>query len=292
MPFGRPMDIIQGVVVPCGKCIVCKRNKAAEWALRLKHELEYNPTACFLTLTYNDENIPYQYVTFEGKEKIKTVHETVLPTLNKYDVQLFMKRLRKEIGVKIKYFMCGEYGKKTERPHYHCILFGWKPKKLSLLSRQTDRDLYTSDELNVIWGKGVVQVGSAEENSIYYTTGYVIKKMHKTNLDGRLPEYIQASQALGLKYAEDHKEIIYSGRLLKDGNKTAIPKYYIKKIGIDKREQSKRIIDNEVKVKLRLKTDDREKVLSAIYKSRRQGEIELETKKKIAERLKKDTEIS
>ena len=61
----------------------------------------------FLTLTYNDDNLPSDV------------------GLHKDDLQRFFKRLRKALDTKkIRYFACGEYGDTTSRPHYHAIVFG------------------------------------------------------------------------------------------------------------------------------------------------------------------------
>ncbi len=74
-----------------------------------------------MTLTYDDEHLPINdYVDSDG-----VIHGK--PTLRKRDVQLFLKRLRKNYKYDnhIKYFCCGEYGGKTFRPHYHLIIFGF-----------------------------------------------------------------------------------------------------------------------------------------------------------------------
>ncbi len=41
--------------LPCGVCIGCRDLKAAQWALRLKHESRQHSHNTFLTLTYDDD---------------------------------------------------------------------------------------------------------------------------------------------------------------------------------------------------------------------------------------------
>ena len=80
-----------------------------QWSFRLREELKDSESAHFLTLTYDDEHI-----IITGNNE---------PTLYKRDVQLFLKSLRKLQKQKIKYYFVGEYGGKTDRPHYHAIIF-------------------------------------------------------------------------------------------------------------------------------------------------------------------------
>ena len=94
------------VKLPCGTCIGCKVEKSRQWAIRCVHEASLHEDNCFLTLTFNEEHMP------ENR------------SINKRDLQLFFKRLRKRYPNKvIKYFACGEYGDERNRPHYHVILF-------------------------------------------------------------------------------------------------------------------------------------------------------------------------
>ena len=66
--------------VPCGHCPDCRADAAREWSNRCLLELDDNDNiGCFVTLTYNDFNLP---IDDDG------------PTLRKRDFQLFMKRLR------------------------------------------------------------------------------------------------------------------------------------------------------------------------------------------------------
>ena len=44
--------------VPCGHCVACQNNKRSSLSLKLRLE-EYTSTYCyFLTLTYDDDNLP------------------------------------------------------------------------------------------------------------------------------------------------------------------------------------------------------------------------------------------
>lgn len=153
----------------CGQCTPCRINKQREWVSRLQLELLTAPAACFVTLTYDDEHLP------ENGE------------LRKTDIQLWMKRLRERLKpIKLRYFLVGEYGEKTFRPHYHAILYGVTPAASELISSA--------------WTLGFVHVGSAEKASMSYVCGYVLKKMTKATdkrLNGRPPEFATMSKQEG-----------------------------------------------------------------------------------------------
>lgn len=122
--------------IACGKCYACRLQHSAEWATRIILEAKYHENNYFITLTYDDLNIPIpEKITWDG---ITYENDgTWNGCLYERDMQLFIKRLRKHFskkrifngkeyeGVKdIKYFYCGEYGSETLRPHYHLILMG------------------------------------------------------------------------------------------------------------------------------------------------------------------------
>ena len=88
------------LLIPCGKCEACVQNKALEWTARLMKEAEEWKYTYFVTLTYDDNHVK---------------------DLNKRDLQLFLKRFRKKTGFEMKYYITGEYGEMTFRPHYHAI---------------------------------------------------------------------------------------------------------------------------------------------------------------------------
>lgn len=138
----------------CGKCPQCKKQDRQEWSFRMLQEFKCHKSGVFVTLTYNDDNLP---TNSEGAG-----------TLDYDDVQKWLKRLRfalTELGsdTKIRYWACGEYGKRTGRPHYHLILYGLKPEEFKLI--------------NQTWGKGFVYIGyNLSPKCINYVSKYVQKQ--------------------------------------------------------------------------------------------------------------------
>lgn len=145
--------------LPCGQCQDCRLQRSAEWATRITHEADLHDRNSFLTLTYSDEHLPA-----DGG-------------LAQRDFQLFMKRLRQEVG-KVRYYACGEYGEQTFRPHYHACLFGEdfsEDRELVSQNHQGDR-VYKSDWLDWIWKKGGCRIGNLTEQSAAYVARYCMKK--------------------------------------------------------------------------------------------------------------------
>ena len=58
MTCTHPIKMGTGMVVPCGKCMACRVKRTMEWSVRILDEASYYKTNTFLTLTYNDENLP------------------------------------------------------------------------------------------------------------------------------------------------------------------------------------------------------------------------------------------
>ena len=102
------------VTVPCGKCLECLSANRQSWSFRLTKELKTSSSAVFVTLTYEDAKLPLQ----------KNDDGMLTPTVEKRDIQTFLKRLRKKFPSSgIRYYLTAEYGPKTHRPHYHAIIF-------------------------------------------------------------------------------------------------------------------------------------------------------------------------
>lgn len=140
------------VPLPCGKCINCYKSYERIWTLRTLDHMQTNKSSFFLTLTYDNLNVP-----------ISKSGELVLC---KRDYQLFLKRLRKFFNdVRITYMIVGEYGTKSNRPHYHFALFFSERIKIDLLRRVV---------LN-LWSKGFIKLNFLNKDNIHYLTKYFNK---------------------------------------------------------------------------------------------------------------------
>lgn len=147
------------VVIKCGKCKECLNEKKISMYYKIKKEIELNKDNIFITLTYDNENIK---------------------DLNKKDIQDFLKRLRKKTKEKIKYFCVGEYGENTKRPHYHMIIFNYKPNDLEETNdTKSGFKQYNSKSLNKIWGKGLTRISIMQKGLINYILKYIQKNNNK-----------------------------------------------------------------------------------------------------------------
>lgn len=166
-----------GIPLPCGKCPECCKRRASGWSFRLEKEGENFPLSYFVTLTYDTSHVP---ITEKG-----------FMSLNKRDVQLFIKRLRKKHNGPLKYYCAGEYGTKYGRPHYHLITFNAQQSHIV--------EAWTDQQGKAI---GSVYFGTVEAASIGYTLKYISKEriipIHAN--DDRLPEFSLMSKGLGANY--------------------------------------------------------------------------------------------
>ena len=177
--------------IPCRTCYGCRKDHARMWSERIMAELPYYDSSYFLTLTYNDDNIP--------------VNDRGYNTLCTRDLQLFWKKLRKIQSNPIKYFACGEYGTTSHRPHYHAIVFGLELDDLVLHSHDyaANTDLYTSYKLSELWNNGFVSIGEVTQASARYVAGYVDKKLEVNRSNyyykqlGIEPEKLYISNGIG-----------------------------------------------------------------------------------------------
>jgi hypothetical protein len=223
--------------IPCGQCIGCRLQYSATWADRMMMELEDHKCAWFVTLTYEDSQLPVKDVVNEETGEVAKV-----ATLKKSDLQKFFKRLRRR-GQKIRYYASGEYGDNSYRPHYHAIMYGlelpdmkmWRTSKLG--SRY-----YVSEWLNNVWSHGYCIIGEVSWETCAYVGRYVTKKaigkkVKKHHLYGVDNEFASMSLKPGIGagfYDRYGKELFEHNQIvLKGGRKAPIPKYFMGKLEVD-----------------------------------------------------------
>jgi len=231
-PYARPTKDRIGIQVPCGRCIGCALERSREWAVRCVHESQLHDDSSFITLTYDPQYLP-QY-----------------GSLIKEHFVLFMKRLRKSIEpVKIRFFMCGEYGEKNSRPHYHALIFGYGFPDRKLFSERKDVKLYTSDHLTKLWPYGFSTCGNISMESAAYVARYCLKKvqareecpdMDADNFSGQIPEYNNMSRGgkngKGLAYnwyVKFQSDVFPCDNVVVRGKLGKPPRYYDKQFEMD-----------------------------------------------------------
>ena len=216
-PSGKPRYVFNHdkglphteVKLKCGQCAGCRLDRSVQWATRCMYEASLHSENCFLTLTYNDENLPS-----DG-------------SLQRDAVPLFMKRLRKALHPKkVKVFYAGEYGdpSKSFRPHYHLCLFNhffsdsdlYSCKSAKISGRLESYRLYTSKKLAALWPFGFSTLGDLTFESAAYVARYCMKKITGQYADeyyqGKLPPFAHMSRRPGLAYDwfQKYKDDLYN----------------------------------------------------------------------------------
>lgn len=221
-------NVISGVpfYIPCNQCVQCRLAYSRTWAVRCMHEYRYQYNAgydaSFVTLTYDEDNLK------------RIVREHNCDTLVLRDLQLFMKRLRKKTGAGVRFYGCGEYGSRTNRPHYHVLLFNrdFSDKKVYKHSDAGD-PLYRSRSLDDLWTHGNTIVGGVSFNSCAYVARYIVDKMTGDMADdwymGRKPEFSVKSNrpGIGKPFFDQYRDQLYrDDSTVVDGRELPLPRYY------------------------------------------------------------------
>lgn len=241
------------VSLPCGQCVGCRLGRSREWAIRCHHEATLHTDNCFVTLTYNDDNLP------NDPQGGQPHSGTLVPR----DLQLFIKRLRKSKGAGIRFFACGEYGPKLGRPHYHLCIFNYRPDDLRQHQVINKKILYTSETLDHIWDMGFTLTGELTFQSAAYVARYIMKKVtgaastpHYEMVDPatgqiftKYPEFIRMSRRPGIGqgwYNKYSKDVKINDTVVIKGKQMRPPRYYDKQFEITdpadyNRTKSKRV---------------------------------------------------
>lgn len=182
-----------GLAFPCGNCEPCRWSRRQLWTFRLQLEAMCHEHSAFITLTYDEDHLP-------GLGSLAPEH-----------VQSWLKVVRereRREGRFFRFYLVGEYGDTSHRPHYHLILFGFEP----CLRGRTRRDVISGEckwrdccvrcrLVGESWSRGIVEIGEVNKDSCGYIAGYVMKKMTRFDdirLNGRHPEFCRQSNQGGL----------------------------------------------------------------------------------------------
>lgn len=239
---------------PCRQCLECKFQYVKDWTNRNLFENMFHEDSCFVTLTYDEENLP------DGG------------TLIKDHPSKFMKALRQKIyPKKVRFFSASEYGGKFGRPHIHILIYGWLPEDRDPVRNDEGLISYESDQLTEIWGRGRTELSEVNQKTASYCAQYINKKVygdlapdHYTTthpLTGDLielePEFCTMSlrPGIGLKYYKTWLEDMYpSDYLVYKGTRIAVPKFFDRHLERDNPEMFQEI---KIKRKLEAKKPNR-----------------------------------
>lgn len=232
----RPKDL-ETLELGCGRCVGCRLTRASSWAVRCSHEAQLYDRNCFVTLSYADEHLPkYGSLRYE-------------------DVQAAIKRLRKrERGFAaspngkypIRFFLAGEYGGQSWRPHYHALFFNFDfEDKFYWRTSESGFPSYRSPFLEDIWKLGSSEIGSVTPQSAGYVAQYSLKKVMGRQASEKFyswvdsssgevcevrPEFCVMSRRPGLgawwldRYESD---VLPRDYCIVDGRRVKVPRFYL-----------------------------------------------------------------
>ena len=216
---------IVGFEFECRKCLPCRLNIAREKAIRCIHEAKTHENNIFLTLTYDNDHLTSNKLVY-------------------LDFQLFMKSLREKVtrGITdpelkkqlyIPFMVTGEYGEKNKRPHWHVILFNYRPKDATYkYTTEQGEKVYDSQEIQQLWKKGQIEFGSVTLDSAGYVARYAAKKL----VHGKDDEHdyhpihrTSCKRAIGRSWIEKYYQHTFDHGfvVLPNGQKSKIPRYYV-----------------------------------------------------------------
>ena len=237
--------------VPCNHCYACSLNNSAEWATRIMFEAKKYECNFWITLTYNDDNLPIAEKMTYGEQTFSNYGDEIwmTGTLVPKHITTFLNSLRKSYERKghkgIKFYLCGEYGETGKRPHYHIVLMNLPLDITQFYDSHIDTNFkahWKSHEIEKFWDKGIIDICDLEWSDAAYTARYCAKKLFKQVSDlqyaanGKVPEFVRMSNGIGKDYFIENKEKIIKqdGVIAKTvkGNvaKVKMPRYYLKMI--------------------------------------------------------------
>lgn len=236
--------------IPCSKCISCRLESARQTAVRCVHEAQMHEQNSFITLTYDEENLTsekLQYQDFQNfvKRLRHYIYDEELKRMYPYAKTQMERRaaarthteetrkdLRERLSISV--FVAGEYGDRKKRPHWHALIFNWRPPDCEYkYSNERGDQVYSSRSLSDLWPFGISEIGSITLESAGYCARYASKKLtHGPDGTHDFEPISRRSSknAIGKKWIEKFWPDVFNlGFLvLPNGQQCGIPRYYEK----------------------------------------------------------------
>lgn len=165
--------LVKGVeYFECGACPECLQKKSRKWALRCGMQAKVSP-GVMVTLTYDSYKL--------GSTTEENPTDPTIP-LSKKHCQDFIKRLRKWLSKrsdkKLYYLLTAERGKRTNRAHYHALLFNVTFDDIIKYKKSGRGNIiYKSQTLERLWTHGICTVDciNLSAKTARYCTKYCAK---------------------------------------------------------------------------------------------------------------------
>ena len=220
----------EGLFVPCQKCLHCRLARAADWGVRVEREASLYPESWFVTLTYDEENLP------------------PLGHLVPEHAKQFVIDLRNRGYANLRTYGCAEYGTQSLRPHYHLCLLNLSLPKLHsytpnlFKNSNNSHSYFTSPLLTDIWSKGSVLLAPLNFDTAAYTARYASKAFKQplpppfiNAQTGEIIEPLPAqavcvSRRPGIGHEFVHKfsdQLFRDGYVISSGRRLPLSKYFL-----------------------------------------------------------------
>ena len=216
----------------CGKCLPCLKKRKAQWSYRLENEMLHSVTAYFVTLTYNDDNLP------PGNVVERQHHQSFIGLLKEYESwpQMEMRpdhsegeflRAARKTGeyannyryddYPIRYYGICEFGGLSGRVHWHYLIF----------------NVLDIRNIEKAWQCGNIQIDECNINTVDYVLKYMIKD-RDSNIPDEKRECSFMSKGIGMQgiteefikqISEPENNQVINSR----GHKVALPRIYRKR---------------------------------------------------------------
>lgn len=189
------------VLVRCGTCPACLRNKQDELTQRLLFEQDKWFQTLFVTYTYDNDHCPVSLSKSDLSVMLKTLsrnfnaaygvfgYERVWNSRKGFKRLEWKKVLQRPFSWK--YYVVGEYGDTRERPHYHLVLF---------LSARVDWHIIQQSNT---FGC-VCDISVCGQGALSYVAKYTVKQVlddkHTYDYGGRERPFYWQSNGIGTSF--------------------------------------------------------------------------------------------